>query len=374
MRESHDFNSTSWVARAVGIIAAGSLLSGCVSTGKFQSVVAERDLLVSVKQQLTGQVEGLVAQTVALEAHNEAALNTTSSLEGRVDQLQSELSEYEKINGMLDAQRIDLAQLIQQRNADLSRLRGTYDDLLLDFAAEIEAGQVHVEALAVGIRVSLSDQVLFDTGSAELSEDGQTVIERVAVRVAEVPDRVVVEGHTDDRPIHGLLASRYPTNWELAAARATRVARILAENGTHPERIAATSFGEFHPVASNASDEERARNRRIEIRLLPATIDERIATAQPVTEEEPSAQEEPAEIEPSEATESPESWEGVEQKSTPEAAEPTATKTGEETSVESAAADAPAVAPVSSEPPPAKAAPRDNEELDLVQETEQAAE
>ena len=86
----------------------------------------------------------------------------------------------------------------------------------------------------------------------------------------QVEDKVIrVEGHTDNLKIHGALAQKYPTNWELSAARAVNVARYLQKQGIDPDILSATAFGEHKPVASNDTKEGRAKNRRIEIVLLP---------------------------------------------------------------------------------------------------------
>jgi chemotaxis protein MotB len=87
------------------------------------------------------------------------------------------------------------------------------------------------------------------------------------------PYRVEVEGHTDNRPIRERLAIRYPTNWELAGARSASVVRLLQSEGIAGTRMRVVSLAEFAPVASNDSDEGRAQNRRIEIRLRPAGED-----------------------------------------------------------------------------------------------------
>ncbi len=81
---------------------------------------------------------------------------------------------------------------------------------------------------------------------------------------------IYVEGHTDDRDISGALAERFPSNWELSTARATRVVRLLAaDSGIDPERLTASGYAEHRPVASNETEEGRAANRRIEIRVTP---------------------------------------------------------------------------------------------------------
>ena len=82
-------------------------------------------------------------------------------------------------------------------------------------------------------------------------------------RLIELPHSISVEGHTDDIPV----ARRYASNWELAAARASSVVRLMIELGVDPTRLKAVSRAEFAPVASNDTDEGRAKNRRIEIQL-----------------------------------------------------------------------------------------------------------
>ncbi len=88
-----------------------------------------------------------------------------------------------------------------------------------------------------------------------------------------VDDRVIrVEGHTDNLIIHGTFAKKYPTNWDLSAARAVNVVRYLQEQGIDPMTLSAIAFGEYEPVASNDTEEGRAQNRRIEIVLIPKEL------------------------------------------------------------------------------------------------------
>ena len=151
-----------------------------------------------------------------------------------------------------------------------SQMQGTYDALVAELKNELSSGQVQIEQLREGgVRVNLAQEILFSTGSAKLDDQGVDVLKRVSVELAKVPHRIEVEGHTDDRDIRGKLAETYPTNWELAGARAARVVRLFEESGVEGDRLVAASLGETKPVASNRSDQGRARNRRIEVRLLP---------------------------------------------------------------------------------------------------------
>lgn len=163
----------------------------------------------------------------------------------------------------------ELASRLEEQQGALSEMQSTYDALTRQLKNELASGQVQIEQLREGIRVNLAQEILFPTGSAELDDRGREVLMRVSAELAKVPHRIEVEGHTDNVPIRGVLARTYPTNWELAGARAARVVRLFGEAGIDGSRLAAVSFGPEQPVASNDSEEGRARNRRIEVRLLP---------------------------------------------------------------------------------------------------------
>ncbi len=120
----------------------------------------------------------------------------------------------------------------------------------------------------------LTDDVLFDSGQAVLKPRGKPLLGEVA-DLLEVDQRhpIVVEGHTDDVPIH---TAQYDSNWELSTARATQVTRYLIGQGVPESRFAAAGYADVHPIASNATAAGRARNRRVEVvlqRLYPTSDD-----------------------------------------------------------------------------------------------------
>jgi len=118
------------------------------------------------------------------------------------------------------------------------------------------------------------DEILFDSGKTTIKPQGLEVLERVGSILLDVKDKAIsIEGHTDDVPIGAELSKQYPTNWELSAVRATTVARYLQEKiGINPGQLSAIGYGEYQSVASNESEEGRAKNRRIEIVLVPMEI------------------------------------------------------------------------------------------------------
>lgn len=142
--------------------------------------------------------------------------------------------------------------------------------LAQEVALLVETPGVAVEREGAEVRVRLQESVLFDSGSASVKADGQGILVALARRLASLPGRIEVQGHTDDAPIAGALTQRYPTNWELSTARATAVVRLLQEEAQIPPgRLSGTGFGEHRPIASNATDEGRAQNRRIELVVRP---------------------------------------------------------------------------------------------------------
>ena len=129
---------------------------------------------------------------------------------------------------------------------------------------KLPAGSVAVRMAPEGLVVSLNEVGFFASGSAEVRAEG---VEAVAALAASLPDAPLrVEGHTDNVPIH---TAQFGSNWELSAARASAIARLLLERGTmHPANVSAAGFAEFHPVASNATGEGRRANRRVDVILL----------------------------------------------------------------------------------------------------------
>lgn len=118
-----------------------------------------------------------------------------------------------------------------------------------------------------GVTLSIPEAGTFAVGRDELSGPAQELVARVAVTLSGFTNAVRVEGHTDDVPIHTV---RFTSNWDLSAARASRVVEFLIARGLQPVRFSATGYGEFHPRVPNTSPETRASNRRIDLVILNA--------------------------------------------------------------------------------------------------------
>jgi chemotaxis protein MotB len=148
-----------------------------------------------------------------------------------------------------------------------ARLKAIAEDMRTALDPLVREGQVRVTETPRGIAVDINASLLFAPGQAELAEEAQRTLGSVAEVLSRSPNLVEVEGHTDNSPI---ASSQYPSNWELSAARASRVVRLLAAAGVAPARMVAVGYGEFRGVEDNTTPEGRARNRRVTVTILRA--------------------------------------------------------------------------------------------------------
>lgn len=255
--------------RLLTLIPLLLLLGGhaaCVTRGTHQEVVTDRDALAKRTRALDLRVAQLEASNESLGAERTALLGAVEDLRLERESLAADVEELEAVRQALETS-------LESREAEvveLASLRDTYQGLVGDLESELRAGQIEIEQLRDGLELQLSDEILFQSGSAQLGPHGLSVLQRVGGQLRSSHYRIEVLGHTDDVPIRGNLVVRYPTNWELAGARAARVVRLFEEQGIDPTRLSAVSIGPNRPRANNDSAEGRARNRRIEIRLVPA--------------------------------------------------------------------------------------------------------
>ena len=190
--------------------------------------------------------------------------------------LRSQVADLTIIRDQLQRSGAELAEKVAEKEKELLALRSTQDELVSELKNEIADKTVQVERIRDQLRVDLVDEVLFDSGEASLKPAGIAVFGKIGAVLAKTTDRrVEVQGHTDNVPITGALAKRFPTNWELSAARATNVVRFLQDQAKlDPRRLTATAHAEFQPKGPNDTDAGRRQNRRIEILLIPIPLAE----------------------------------------------------------------------------------------------------
>lgn len=158
----------------------------------------------------------------------------------------------------------ELEELIAQKDAALSKLKKSIEDALLGF----DKNELSVSVKDGKIYVSLSEKLLFQSGSTEVDKKGRDALNKLASVLEKQQDiSIMIEGHTDNVPIK---TACYNDNWDLSAKRATSIVRYLQQrHNVRPERMTAGGRGEYVPKASNATAEGRSRNRRTEIIILP---------------------------------------------------------------------------------------------------------
>lgn len=258
------------------------VLSGClVGKGKYDALQAELDTTKTALQAQVAERDGRITSLEAALAEEQAKL---AALQGQSDRLKVDLTDAEaryksaldekaalvndkaKLKGNVEEMKAALSEL-EARKAVVEARIAEYQSLLQRFKKLIDAGKLSVKIVDGRMVVALATDVLFSSGSAELSAEGSTAIAEVSAVLASIPDRdFQVEGHTDNVPIK---TEKYPSNWELASARALTVVRTMIGAGMPATRVSAASYGEFKPVAANDGADGKKANRRIEIVVVP---------------------------------------------------------------------------------------------------------
>ncbi len=154
-----------------------------------------------------------------------------------------------------------------------AQLRQMTDDLQNAMQILIDQDMIRVERAPSWVEVEIKTDILFPSGSAEIEAAAVEILEKLAAILAERPYPIRIEGHTDDRPISN---AQFPSNWELSAARASRIVRLFEQRGITASRMVVAGMGQNQPLADNTTPEGRNRNRRVALVILglpPAPTD-----------------------------------------------------------------------------------------------------
>jgi chemotaxis protein MotB len=233
------------------VFVAGVFLTGCVSTSTFDEKQAE---LAACQKQAKSDLD--------------ACKSARSEIDTKLTVANQELSVYR--------------QAAEARQSKLDALQNQEKQLRERLSKELTDKNVEIEQLKGQLSVRMLDKIVFKSGSADILPQGTEVLDKLADAIKDSTDTIRVEGHTDDTPISDKLKVKYPSNWELSAARASAVARYFeTKHFINPKRLESLGFSMYHPVAPNDSDENKQRNRRVEIVLKPA--------AEPEPAKEPAA-------------------------------------------------------------------------------------
>ena len=239
--------SRSRAVQAVVSLLALALVAGCgVSKAKYL--------------QATGTVE-------QLEAKNKALQESLTGATARSDQLEKDLAATQATVGQLQSD-------LEATKQATTNMQSTYEGLVGKMRSELQSGTVTIQQMRDGIRVNLAQDILFKSGSASLDKGGKELLTKVAGELMNSNYEINVIGHTDNLKIGPTLIQRYPTNWELGSARASQITRLFKDAGVAESRMLAISAADGRPRADNGTEEGRAQNRRIEIRLRPVEVAE----------------------------------------------------------------------------------------------------
>lgn len=254
-------------AKFAGTVAIWALATALCATagcgGRDERDIARISELEGQLQSAEEQRAQMEARIAELEERNADLVSRLEALGQDVEGLESERSSLQ--SSLTETQRA-LEELRERERQQQARL-ATFRQMLERFRAMIDSGRLRVRIFRNRMVVELPDNVLFDSGEAELREQGQQTLAEVAQILGEIEGRQFqIAGHTDNVPIR---SRRFPSNWELSTARAVSVARFLIAQGIPAERISAAGYADTQPVDGNDTDEGRAHNRRIEIQLVP---------------------------------------------------------------------------------------------------------
>jgi chemotaxis protein MotB len=234
------------------------------------------------------ELEAALAETQAKLAKTEGELRDeqgknkklneeNTSLKDKIAQLEKDVARLGNEIKVLEEQNADLARKAGATADELKKLRDekakrlaelqVYKDLFAKLKSLIDAGTIQVEVRKGRFVVKLASSILFDSGKTDLKPEGQAALSNLAGALKSLNDREwLVAGHTDNVPIK---TAKFKNNWELSTARSVEVVQYLVTQGMPQGTLGAAGYGDVDPVADNTSEEGKAKNRRIEIVLMP---------------------------------------------------------------------------------------------------------
>ena len=220
-----------------------------ISSNQIKEMEIESSQTLEQISILSNEIENLKIEILTLNKALEASEIETASKNLEIEILG------ERLNKALTSKIFELQKYRSEFFGKLQSLLGDRDDIKI-----------------VGDRFIFESELLFDSASADLQENGKEKLKQIAMTLMETTNQIPsdidwiiqVEGHTDKRPIKTM---QYPSNWELSSARANSVLKLLLEIGFPSNRLAAAGYGEFYPISDGETKEDYQQNRRIELKL-----------------------------------------------------------------------------------------------------------
>jgi chemotaxis protein MotB len=237
-------------------------LPGC-NKKEIAALQQQNSELTKSRDQLRLEKDALAAD----KARNEEALRgSLMSKNTQLSELNQSLGSAEQDLAGKNARIAEMQRILDQKDAATKALRKKVADALLGFNAQ----DLQVNVKNGKVYVSLSEQLLFKSGSTKVDPKGQDALKKLAGALKDNKDiNVLVEGHTDNVPIKGQTASGARDNWDLSVMRATEITRLLTTAGMDPAQVTPSGRAEFLPVVANDTPQNKAMNRRTDIILTP---------------------------------------------------------------------------------------------------------
>ncbi len=229
-------------------VLAVSFFSSCVSTRKYEEAI--------------NREQDMSAENLRLRADLDRAKNTIETLRGKEAEDQSLITKKERELAEREAKLQQLEALVNEQKMAVQALHQEVCSALKCFTPE----ELKVDVRDGKLYVSMSENLLFPSGSANVNQRGKEAVNMLSEVLKNSDLEIMVEGHTDDVPIHTRL---YEDNWALSVARANAVTRLMTDANIDPQRVISSGRGEFAPIASNETEAGRQANRRTEIVLAP---------------------------------------------------------------------------------------------------------
>ncbi len=240
---------------SLGILVIALSLGSCVSKKKFTELEAEKESLATSLSNLEEKVSMLEEDKNTLASEKDELSQKVAMVESQLQETEQEVASVNKS--------------VEDKQSQINMLRDEIQNAFSDVEKAVSESGQRITELEDMLYLDMENPINFSTGSARLNNEDQESLEELAAMLKKSPNlSLIIEGHTDDRPIN---TARYQDNWDLSVARSVAIVRKLIDMGVDPKQLTAAGKGEYHPKVTDdpTSSETRAANRRSEVILVP---------------------------------------------------------------------------------------------------------
>jgi len=244
------------------------------SNNKDQKLAEFEEKLQNLEKQLEEEKKAKAALETELSYRDAATTELQEKLKSSQSRILSLEDEIAKGKSEIERLQLQLSNIKGEKDnteIKIGQLKTTYENLVSDLKKQIENQEVTIKTFEEKISVTFVDRILFEFGKAKISPKGRMILGKIGNTLKNVQGKQIrVVGHTDDVPISPGYHYKFPSNWELSAARAASVVNYLQnEQGLDPANLEAVGRSFYEPIASNETSKGRAQNRRVNINIVP---------------------------------------------------------------------------------------------------------